>query len=128
MLGYAPLSQLGEQRGMWSTSFQHDLDIVKPDNTLFQDYGPTEIRKIKNKETMLISATLLCTYEIKFMNEHKYWVTKLRIYTKFAASSSRYSEAIWTEIDEWRPEINLYSIFSSWHNSSAGSVYQNTNE
>lgn len=50
MLGYAPLSQLGEQRGMWSTGFQHDLDIVKPDNTLFQDCGPTEIRKIKIKK------------------------------------------------------------------------------
>lgn len=42
---YSPLSQLEAQRGMWSISSAHDLDILKPDYTLSQDYGPTEIRK-----------------------------------------------------------------------------------
>lgn len=28
---------------------------------------------------------------------------------------------MWTEIEECRPDINLYNILSSWHNSSDGS-------
>jgi len=38
-------------------------------------------------------------------------------FTKFEASSSRYSAAICIDMEEWRPDINLYKIFSSWHNS-----------
>lgn len=31
------------------------------------------------------------------------------------------------EIEEWRPDINLYKILSSWHNSSDGSAQQDEN-
>lgn len=41
-----PLSLLGEQREMWSTSFWHDLGILGPDHTSMRDLDPTEIKKI----------------------------------------------------------------------------------
>lgn len=41
--------------------------------------------------------------------------------TKLADESRRYSDAMWTEIEECNPEINLYITFFSLHHSSEGS-------
>ena len=30
---------------------------------------------------------------------------------------------MWIDIEEWRPDINLYKIFFSWQNSSEGSAW-----
>lgn len=42
---FSPLSQLGGQKGMWSTRFELDLDILKLDHTSMWDFDPTEIAK-----------------------------------------------------------------------------------
>lgn len=53
---YSLLLLHGEQRGTWSTSFEHGLDILAHDCTVAPDFDPTEI--VSRKCQILLNSTV----------------------------------------------------------------------
>lgn len=52
---YSLLLLHGEQRGMWSTSFEHGLDILAHDHKVAPHFDPTKI--VSRKCQMLLTCT-----------------------------------------------------------------------